>query len=143
MKKLLITLTGIMTALIIFSTGAFAAVTWMNYTGTEQVEQSNNDIDEIMDILRNVHEGKLSAEEAVTQLQARVDELEGMNPSGLAKQNKELREQVANLEEQLGAGNEYVEHLEAELNKANAQAEEHMSKTQSAVEEARTYGGNE
>lgn len=143
MKKLLITLTASLAALLIFAGGAFAAVTWMNYTGTEQMEQSNNDIDEIMDILRDVHEGKLSAEEAVTQFQARVDELEDMNPSGLAKQNKELREQVDNLEAQLGEGNEYVEHLEAELSKANAQAEQHMNKTNAAVEEARQYGGNE
>lgn len=142
MKKLLLTLTATLVALALFATGAFAAVKWMEYTGEDNIEQASNNVDEIMDILREVNEGKLSAEEAQAQLKKRVDELESMNPSGLAKQNKELREQVKALESQVGENAEYVAHLEAELTEANEQAQEHQNETDAALEEARQYKGD-
>lgn len=195
MKKALTVLTGIIIALALFAGGVYASQ-WLNFTGDEQLEQSENNVDEIMEILRNVHDGKMSAEQAVGELQQRVDELEDMNPSGLAKQNKELKQQneqlknekaslVTQLEqkqreiqEKIDEGNrkvaekqkeldqvaqerdghkqradelqrqinenaDYVAHLEAELTRANEAVNEHSNKTQKAVEEARTYGGNE
>ena len=141
MKKLSVTLATVVVAIGLFAGGAFAAATWLSFTGDEQVEQADANIDEIMEILREEHDGKITAEEAVVRLQGRVDELESMNPSGLAKQNKELREQVAQLETQLGDSDSYVNHLEAELTRANEKAKSHANKTNAAVEEARSIGG--
>lgn len=140
MKKLTLTIASLIAAAFIFAGGVYAAQ-WLSFTGDEQIEQSDNNVDEIMQILRNVNEGKITAEEANAQLEARISELEDMNPSGLAKQNKELREQISALEEQIAGHDEYVTHLEEELQRANESVQSHSDKTQQAVEEARTIGG--
>ena len=84
MKKRIV---GLSLALwLLFAVGAGAAVGyWINFKGDDQITQSSDDLDEIMQILRDTHAGKLSAEKA-------LKELEALNPPGLAKQNKELRE---------------------------------------------------
>lgn len=140
MKKLTLTIASLIAAVLIFTGGVYASQ-WLIFTGDEQIEQSDSNVEEIMQILRNVNEGKITAEEANAQLEARISELEDMNPSGLAKQNKELRQQVADLEAQVGEHNEYVEHLETELQRANESVQGHQQNTQQAVEEARTIGG--
>ena len=110
MKKILIGLGSIALALAIFAGGAYAANQgWLNFTGDDDIEQSQTNVDEIMEILRNVNDGKITAEDAVVKLEARVQELEDMNPSGLAKQNKELRERVAQLEDDIAAKNQEIE----------------------------------
>src|SRR5690625_5715757 len=78
-----------------------------------------------MSILRQVNADKITAEEALA-------ELEALNPPGLVRQIKELKERIAEL-------NEYIEHLEAELNRANDAVTEHNGKTGEAVIEAREY----
>jgi len=177
LKKLLIFTSSIIAAALIFTAGAFANE-WLGFTGDDQVEQSGNDVDEIMDILRQVDEGKITAEEGLAAAEERIKELEDMNPSGLAKKNKELREQVSQLEgtitlrdntiegleSDLATANEnyngavdriselegqlqntpsqeYVEHLESELLRANEVVESHGNQTQEAVQEAREIGG--
>lgn len=147
MKKLFIGTLSLIVAAIIFTGGVYASQ-WLNFTGDEAIETSDSNVEEIMQILRSVNEGKLSAEEAVSTLELRVQELEDMNPSGLAKQNKELRDQVAALEGQISelqaqidSNDEYVQHLEEELTRANEAVSAHEGKTQKAVEEARTIGG--
>ena len=100
MKKILTMLTGLIVAAVLFGAGIYAS-SWINFEGDSQIEESTEDVDEILNILQRVHEGKITAEEAVEQLEERVQELEDMNPSGLAKQNKELREQVKGLESDL------------------------------------------
>lgn len=94
MKKLLLTLTGIIAAAFIFAGGVFASQ-WLSFTGDNTIQQSQNDVDEIMQILRSVDDKRMTAEQALEELQA-------MNPSGLAKQNQELREQVKQLENNNG-----------------------------------------
>ena len=97
MKKVLLTVTGFIAVAILFTGVGYAASNWLNFTGDEQVEQSQNNVDEILAILDNVAEkGKIDKEQ-VEILTARVKELEDMNPSGLARQNSELREQVKQL----------------------------------------------
>lgn len=165
MKKILLTITGFIAALLLFTGGAYAANQgWLNFTGDDEIEQSQNNVDEIMKILRNVNDGKITAEDAVVKLEARVQELEDMNPSGLAKQNKELREKVDNLESTIALRDhtiegleadvadlehqlanapedqtEYVKHLEEQLQIANEAVESLNIKTGGALEEARTY----
>ena len=167
MKRILIGITTFIGALLIFTGGVYASQ-WLNFTGDEQITQSDDHVDEIMKILRNVNDGKITAEDAVVKLETRVQELEDMNPSGLAKQNKELREKVDNLESTIALRDhtiegleadvadlehqlanapedqtEYVKHLEEQLQIANEAVEQHNATTSEAVEEARNYGGDE
>lgn len=126
MKKLL---TGVLIAALIigaFATGAYASSKgWLTFTGDAKVEQSKSDVDEIMNILRQVHEDKLTAEEALA-------ELEALNPPGLVKKIKELETENAEL-------GEYIAHLESELTRANGKVDELSDKTSDALEEARNY----
>lgn len=101
MKSKLKWVSGILGAVLVlslvFGAGVYAAQNWMNFTGDGQIEQSKNNVDEILAILDKVSaEGKIDKEQ-VDILTARVKELEDMNPSGLAKQNRELREEVKQL----------------------------------------------
>lgn len=172
MKKLLLGFTaGI---LLLIGAGAVAyANDWISFTGDDQVAESGDNVDEIMDILKQVNNEKMTAEQA-------LEELQDMNPPGLVKKIEALEEEVAQLEgtitlrdneiegieSDLATANdnyngavdritelegqlqntpdqEYVEHLEAELLRANEVVEMHNDKTQEAVEEARTIGGSE
>ena len=106
MKKLFLSLGGIAITLTLFAGGIFA-YQYLTFTGTEQAEQTNNNSSEMLQIIKDLSADKITAEEAAAQLlaqqeamadelaaaQARVKELEDMNPSGLAKLNKQLREE--------------------------------------------------
>lgn len=115
-KKLII---GTLSASLLFGgfgAGAYASANgWLTFTGDEAIEQSQADVDRIMEILRQVNSDKMTAEQALAELQS-------LDPKGLAKQNKEFREQIA--------------HLEAELARANKKAAEVKSKTGAALTEA-------
>src|SRR5690625_3705041 len=109
-----------------FTSCVYAAkADWLWFTGDVLIEQSDGHVEEIMSILRQVNTDKITAEEALA-------ELEALNPPGLVRQIKELKERIAEL-------NEYIEHLEAELNRANDAVAEHNGKTDEAVIEAREY----
>lgn len=88
MKKILLTVTGFIAVAMLFTGVGYAAATWLNFTGDEQIKQSESDVDEIMQILRDTHDGKLDAEKAYA-------ELEAMNP-------KELVDKIKTLEKDLG-----------------------------------------
>lgn len=109
MKKVLLTVTGLLAVAMLFTGVGYAMSTWLNFTGDEQVEQSKNNVDEILAILDNVAEqGKIDKEQ-VGILKDRVKELEDMNPSGLAKKNSELREQVKQLNADIEAKQNEIE----------------------------------
>lgn len=125
MKKKLIGITvAVALFLASFTAGVYAANSeWLRFTGDELIEQSDGHVDEIMTILRQVNADKITAEEALA-------ELEALNPPGLVRQIKELKEQIAEL-------NDYIAHLENELNRANDAVAGHSGKTGEAVIEAR------
>lgn len=128
MKKKLIGIIAAVAALFLasFTAGVYAAKTeWVSFTGDVLIEQSDGHVEEIMTILRQVNADKITAEEALA-------ELEALNPPGLVRQIKELKERIAEL-------NEYIAHLEAELNRANDAVADHNGKTGEAVIEAREY----
>lgn len=109
MKKVLLTVTGFLAVAMLFTGVGYAMSNWIDFTGEEQVEQSKNNVDEILAILDNVAEqGKIDKEQ-VGILKDRVKELEDMNPSGLAKQNQELREQVKQLNADVEAKQNEIE----------------------------------
>ena len=112
---------------------------WLKFDSDETLTQVNNDIETIMNILRQVNEGKISAEQALA-------DLEELNPPGLVKQIKELKEEIeqhkqdnAVLTTDIAQANDYISHLESELTEANNAVESHSNVTTEAVEEARTY----
>ncbi|PAV30287.1 hypothetical protein CIL05_07405 [Virgibacillus profundi] len=140
-KRIIITLATILLLSGVFAVGAYASATWLSFEGDEKVSNTESNIDEIMDILRQVNEDKLSAEEA-------LEELEDMNPPGLVEQIKELEEQIEVLKDEKQvlvdeneALNEYVEHLETELTRANEKVDGLSGRSEDAVEEAREIVG--
>ena len=150
MKKLFKVSIGVIAGLLLFASGAYAANQgWLNFTGDEHVQQSESNVNEIMNILRNVHKGKLDAEEALA-------ELEKLDPIGLqkelekaykdyeklAEQYTKLARESENLKAQLKeleSNTEYIKHLEKELQRANQLVEQLKSETDKALEEARSY----
>ena len=107
MKKLLLTLTGIIAAAFIFAGGVFASQ-WLSFTGDNTIQQSQNDVDEIMEILRNVNDDKLTAEQALAELQK-------LDPHGLKQKNEQLNNEVANLRDQLEQKQVEIEQKIAEI----------------------------
>ena len=150
MRKLFKVLLVVVAGLLLFTGGAFAANQgWLNFTGDEQVQQSESNVNEIMEILRNVHKGKLDAEQALA-------ELEKLDPKGLQKELEKIQKDYEKLAEQytklartnenlktqlkeLEDNAEYVNHLEKELQRANQLVEQLKSETDKALEEAKTY----
>lgn len=132
MKRKTTKLTAFAAALALMF-GAFAAGVyahsngWLTFTGDAAIEESSGHVDEIMSILRQVNADKLTAEEALAELQT-------LNPPGLVKQIKAL-------EAELVEANEYIAHLESELIRANQKVSEHNGKTQDALNEAREIVG--
>ena len=51
----------------------------------------------MLDILRQVNNEKLSAEEAVAELESKLADWEDLNPPRLVKQIKELEEEIEQL----------------------------------------------
>ena len=133
MKKILLTVTGFIAVAMLFSGVGYAAATWLNFEGEEDIQQSEDNIDKILDILKEVSEGKITAENAIPALEKRIKDLEDMDPSGLAKLNKELREKneqlktdngilstdLASKDTQLRKQSETIEKLNADLTSAN------------------------
>lgn len=193
MKKLLLTLAGLIAAALIFTGGIYASQ-WLSFTGSQQAAQSESDIDDIMAILRDVHDGKITAEQAAggltaineqlriengqlttemanqkqqvedkqAEIQSKQDEINEKNKAydtlqqerdqiatarddavaerdNLQSQYDNLNNGYTQIQEELSQANQYAEHLEAELHKANAAVESFSGKTSEALEEAKLY----
>ena len=135
MKKVLLTVTGFIAVAILFTGVGYAASNWLNFTGDEQIEQSQNNVDEILAILEKVStEGKIDKEQ-VEILTARVQELEDMNPSGLAKQNQELREQVKQLNADLETKQKEIEEKNIAYNNLQQERDTIATELDNAVAE--------
>ena len=110
MKKIKLPVAIIGTLLLlslIFGAGVYASQ-WLSFTGDNQVEQSKNDVNEIMEILRNVNDDKLTAEQALAELQK-------LDPHGLKQKNEQLNNEVANLRDQLEQKQVEIEQKIAEI----------------------------
>lgn len=162
MKKLLITIGTVAVAVMLFVGGAYAHQ-YLTFTGEEQAIETNNNSSEMLEILKSVAEERdvtkeelSEALEQANELVKRNEELEAMNPAGLAKLNKELREdneQLKNTNAQLTTDlnakqkqldeaindKDEIARLEAELIKANETMKAVNEQSNSDVEEARKY----
>jgi len=169
MKKILLSIGAIAITLTLLAGGIFA-YQYLTFTGTEQAEQTNNNSSEMLQIIKDLSADKITAEEAAAQLlaqqeatsaelaaaQARVKELEDMNPSGLAKLNKQLREENEQLkntnaqlttdlndkQNEINEKNTFIDQLQNErdglqtqIDNLNAQLNEANNGTQSDKEE--------
>lgn len=162
MKKILLSLGAIAITLTLFAGGMFA-YQYLTFTGTEQAEQTNNNSSEMLEIIKKVAEERDVTKSELAQaleqannlvsenenLHARVKELEDMNPSGLAKLNRELRdenEQLKNnnaqLTTDLNAKNQAYDNLQqerdglrTEIDNLTAQLNEANNGTQSDKDE--------
>ena len=92
---------------LVFGAGVYASQ-WLSFTGDNKVEQSKNDVNEIMEILRNVNDDKLTAEQALAELQK-------LDPHGLKQKNEQLNNEVANLRDQLEQKQVEIEQKIAEI----------------------------
>lgn len=99
-------LAGLLVVSLVFGAGVYASQ-WLNFTGDKQIEQSESDVDEIMQILRDTHAGKLSAESALA-------ELKELNPRGLVKKIEKLEKDLEERDETIGVKNGEIERLEGE-----------------------------
>ena len=111
---------GLLLLSLVFGAGVYASQ-WLSFTGDNQIEQSESDVDEIMEILRDVNNDKLTAEQALAELQK-------LNPSGLAEENKKLREQVKQLENT-------NEQLVTQLEQKQVEIEQKISEIQEKIDE--------
>lgn len=160
MKKLIVTLAIALAVLVAFTGGVFASSNWVVFEGEEDVEQTSNDIDEIMTILEQLNADKISAEEALAQLEEeydgqayedlidKIDELHGVideRDTMLDERNAtidRLNAEIDRLQAELDSADgdsEYIDHLEEELQKANEQVKALKEGTGNAVEKAREY----
>ena len=105
--KKLILVTAAITTMFILLGASIAAFQYLNFEGDQQIEQAGNDVDEVMQIMRQLNDKNITLEEALKQLQ-------DMNPAGLAKQNKELREQIKQLENEISEKNTAYDELQKE-----------------------------
>lgn len=158
MKKRLATTLIIFTAVLFAGVGAYAHATWLSFDS--DVAVSENNVDEIMHILRQVNTDKLTAEEALEELQAidheglkrRIKDLERelenkvtelANKQGEVDQkNVEINDKNKVIEgknREIQGLSEYVRHLENEVIKANNAVDGLNEKTNNAVDEARQF----
>lgn len=105
--KKLIPVAAAITITLALLGASIAAFQYLKFEGDQKIEQAGNDVDEVMQIMRQLNDKNITLKEALEQLR-------DMNPSGLAKQNKELREQVRQLENEISEKNAVYEELQKE-----------------------------
>lgn len=127
-------LAGLLVVSLVFGAGVYASQ-WLNFTGDKQIKQSESDVDEIMQILRDVNSDKMTAEQALKELQ-------DLNPAGLARQNTELREKVEQLKTDNGIlttevanQKQQVINKQNEVNNKQAEIEQKQQEIQEKIEE--------
>ncbi len=86
LKKLLVTLSSVVVVVALFTVVAYGS-SWMNFTGEGQIDQSDKDVAEILEILKQVHD-----EKELTQEQ--LEDLEALNIKEIAR----LKEDIKSLE---------------------------------------------
>src|SRR5699024_12833954 len=102
---------GALSGIILLTWGLGAGVyasQWLSCTGDNLVEESKNDVHEIMEILRNVNDDKLTPEQALAELQK-------LDPHRLKQKNEQLNNEVANLRDQLEQKQVEIEQKIAEI----------------------------
>lgn len=123
-------LTGIVTLAAVlvlsFGLGAYANSTWLSYNNN--AEKSEGDVDRIMEILRDVNSNKITADEALKEVEKLVTELQGEVVT--------LKAEIKAAKDKGKESEEHIKHLTKELEKANKAVDEMNKKTKKALTEA-------
>ena len=148
MKKTTLTITVVLTILLAFGTGVYAAK-WLNFEGDNQVVETSAHIDEILDILERVNADKITAEEALEELensnneryQDLIDKIDELHQV-IGEKDRiivELQEEL----QQAESDKQYIKHLENELKRANKKVEQLNGKSSKALEQAKKIVGDD
>lgn len=129
MKKLAKTLIGTIILLAVFFTGVYAKDNWKIFEGKQNIEQTENNINEILGILEDVDKGRKTADEAKKELEEK-----------LIERNNEIAELEAKIENSKD-DKKHIEHLEKELDTANKEVKKLKESSDKALEKAKKIGG--
>ena len=163
MKKLLIAFSSAVVLVLVFMGGIYAAnQDWLSFTGDEEITQADNNVDEIMKILRKTFGDKEIAESELAKIEAELEGIINDGPPGLVNQIKKLKEDIEGLKTELATAttnlatkktklseangtieskNNQIAHLEKELKRANEKVESHAGKVSKALEDAKELVG--
>lgn len=147
MKKTTLTITIVLTILLTFGTGVYAAK-WLNFEGDNQVTETSAHIDEILDILERVNADKITAEEALEELENSNDERYQDLINKIDELHQVISEKdriIIELQEELQqakSDKQYIKHLESELKRANKKVEQLHDKSSKALEQAKKIVGD-
>jgi len=127
-KKLLITVSIVIGAIFFAGVGAYASE-FLRYEGEETLETASDNVDEILDLLENVADGKKDAEESLAEAVERIKELENEVENG-----GDYRDEIKRLEKE-------IDNLEKEVKRANKASEKHGKDVDKALEKAKRISG--
>lgn len=131
MKKLLATIALIVLLSSTFATGVYASNNWLNFEGEDKAETTQDNIEEILNILENVHDGKISAEDALKDIRKKEKELKDK----IAKSENDLK----NAESTKKENEDELKHLRKELETANKVVGKTYEESQKALKKAKEY----
>lgn len=134
MKKILLTVTGFIAVAMLFTGVGYAAGTWSNFEGKGDIQQSETNIDKILEILEEVNNGKITAENAIPVLEESIEQLKidnGILSTNLASKDTQLRKQ-----------SETIEKLNADLTSAKTDAENALAGKEQELESKQTEINN-
>lgn len=135
MKSKLKWVSGVLGAVLalslVFGAGVYASQ-WLSFTGKEQIEQSESNVDEIMRILEDVNSKKITAEQALKELQDL--NLEEQNTE-LLKQVEQLKTDNGILTTEVANQKQQVINKQNEVNNKQAEIEQKQQEIQEKIEE--------
>src|SRR5690625_7829448 len=101
-KKLLITVSIVIGAIFFAGVGAYASE-FLRYEGEETLETASDNVDEILDLLENVADGKKDAEESLAEAVEGIKELENEvgNGGGCNDEIKGLETRNDNIQKEI------------------------------------------
>ncbi len=137
MKKLLTIMTTVILTIGLFGTIAYAN-DWLNFDSEDKADQTEDNIEELMEIALEYKEGKISADDAVASLSDKLlkSQAEIVN---LKDKITRLDDEIRLLKEQLknADNSEQVKHLEKELKKANKATNNTFDRSEKALKKVK------
>lgn len=122
-KRILTGIAGLLVLSAVFA-GGMMANSWMNYNSTS-LETADSDLDRIMELFDELNNDKITAEQALA-------ELESLNPKGLVEKIKQLKKDLSSKDQIIA---NHVSELE-QLKQTNAQLATDLAQAKQAKTDA-------
>ena len=122
-KRILTGIAGLLVLSVVFA-GGMMANSWMNYNSTS-LETADSDLDRIMELFDELHNEKITVEQALA-------ELEELNPKGLVDKIKSLEKSLGEKDQIIA---NHVSELE-QLKQTNAQLSTDLAQAKQAKTDA-------